>query len=278
VYAWEKFTGEAGKEKSELLTQPKDKAEKASLLVKEDCRVVAWVGANEYKVTYSVDGNGGRLQVKGNGGRPVNPQKNTPRDKWEHVDLTFKQQSPIDVRGGDHVSFIPKPDLRYAVDYFLITKGGETTKEYDLLRKGDNLVKEIDISGNCEVKAKFRDYYLLNYKVETAEETGTFAIKKLLRKGQTVDVAKLEKILKTDKDGKPMKDSNGKEIVLGLKVLHGDKITFEATPAKEHQVKEWSGEGRGYDPTKKPTAKTRTLVVSGDLEVKVSFEKVAENK
>lgn len=262
---------------------------KAYLVVEKDCTVVAYVGAHKYKMNYSIlDGVGGKLEIEGLGSRPVDDSKATIKDKWEHKKLTFDGPSPITVNGGDKIYFIPKPDAKHAVDYWLLKEGkGEQKKDYttqfelDFASDTRTYKKTFEIKDDWDVVVKFRDYYLLNCTVFSGDNTGTLEVTKIERNGAAIQLADWKKndvVLKTDIAGNPVQDDNGKPVILGYKIQDGDIITFKATPAQNYKVQQWTGfkydndsfDESQHDPT--PTVTERSWTAKYDLDIKVVFE------
>lgn len=247
----------------------------ASLTVEKDCKVVAWVGANKYQLTYSiVDSTGGTVEIKGTGGRPVNKSlaEATPKDEWKHVDLELPQNtSPLEnLYGGDHVLFIPRPAEGHKVEYWIITKNQEApVKDYETpFNKTENREEQdVEIAGNIDVKIKFRDYYLLNYSVASGDATGSLEITKIERaNGTLVTPPTLEKVMKTDVNGKPTDKQ------LGWKVKKGDKITFQATGktvnGKVYELEKWTG----IKDKTSPSPTSQEILIEDDLKFSVKFK------
>lgn len=276
VYDWDSATIKEGTDKKQ-----------AFLDVTEDCNVVAYVGSKDYKLKYKVITDGGKVGLRVNGGRPKDPNKKTPRDEWEKVTLPLfpeygnDGEHTVNIMGGDTVIFLPKPEANHVVDYWLITKSvdGKDTKvkDYDTPKENGVLEKNLDIDLVCAdyyVEVAFRDYYLLKYKALPNEESGKLEVTKIKRGTEEIDVSKLEKVMKTDVDGKEVVE-DGKPVVLGYKIRGGDVITFTATPASGYEVDYWDGLGYDDGSNKDPTPKvlTRDVTVTDDLNIKVRFDK-----
>lgn len=269
---------------------PIEGTNKAFLDVKEDCSVIAWIGANKYKLKHSVIGID-KIDIEVSGNRPETPGKDKVTDKWVSKNLPYissSQEQTVELKGGDSVYFYFKPDNENMIDHWIITEidGNNRTSKKDyktaFYYKGTNeKYKEkfykkslTGIANNYEVKGVFRKYCLLNYKVLTVATTGTLEVK-IERSGANIDISTLEKIFKTDLEGKTEKDDKGNPILLGYKVNFGDKITFTAKPEATHEVQEWDGFGYDTYNNPDPDAKglTKVITVERDVDVTVKFMK-----
>lgn len=102
--------------------------ETAELTVTKDTKVIMYVKAREYKLTFGADGAGGKLEAKVN---------DTP--------LT----SPATVKGGDQIIFTAIPEAGYKVDSW-------TGDEVRITENTENKKASISVTKNLEVKVKFK--------------------------------------------------------------------------------------------------------------------------
>lgn len=102
--------------------------ETAELTVTKDTKVIMYIEAREYKLTFGADGEGGKLEAMVNG---------TP--------LT----SPATVKGGEQIIFIATPEAGYKVESW-------TGDEVQITENTENKKASISVTKNLEVKVKFK--------------------------------------------------------------------------------------------------------------------------